>query len=156
MAKVAKKGDDKASGPIKLPEINRDERKALDMKSGDTVKVYQRINEKGKIRLQIFEGLVLARKHGTENGATFTVRKVSQSVGVERVFPLYSPSIEKIEVTRRSKTRRSKLYFVREKAVKEMSKRMKTEMLDTRKVSQAKAVGKKVDETEEVEAEVVA
>lgn len=152
MAKVAKKDDGKASGPIKLPAIDRDERKALDMRSGDTVKVYQRINEKGKIRLQIFEGLVLARKHGTEAGATFTVRKVTEGVGVERIFPLYSPAIEKVEVTKRAKTRRSKLYFIREKAVKEISKRMKMELLDSRKVSQAKAVNKKVEDTVEVTA----
>lgn len=145
MAKVAKKDEGK-SGPIKLPAIDRDERKALDLRSGDTIKVYQRINEKGKIRLQIFEGLVLARKHGTEAGATFTVRKVTEGVGVERIFPLYSPAIEKIEVTKRAKTRRSKLYFIRDKAVKEISKRMKMELLDTRKVSQAKAVNKKVEE----------
>ena len=145
MAKVAKKDEGK-SGPIKLPAIDRDERKALDLRAGDTVKVYQRINEKGKIRLQIFEGLVLARKHGTEAGATFTVRKVTEGVGVERIFPLYSPAIEKIEVTKRAKTRRSKLYFIRDKAVKEISKRMKMELLDTRKVSQAKAVNKKVEE----------
>ncbi len=146
MAKVAKKDDGKAAGAMKLPPIDRDERKNLDMQTGDTVRVHQRIQEKGKIRLQVFEGLVLARKHGTESGGTFTVRKVSEGVGVERIFPLYSPAIEKIEMTRRSKVRRSKLYFIRDKAAKEISKRMKMEILDTRKTSQAKAVSKKQDD----------
>jgi large subunit ribosomal protein L19 len=111
--------------------VNMEERKTLDMKSGDTVKVYQKIQEKGKTRLQMFEGMVLARKHGKEAGATFTVRRVSGGYGVEKIFPLYSPLIDKIEVTKRAKVRRSKLYYVRRKAAKEISKRMKMEMLRT-------------------------
>ncbi len=117
---------------ITLAKINKDERKTLDMKAGDTVKVHQKISEKGKTRIQIFEGLVLARKHGAEAGATFTVRKSSNGWGVERVFPLYSPMIDKIEVLRRAKTRRAKLYFIRDKAAKEISKRMKTELIKAR------------------------
>lgn len=103
-------------------------RKDFDMRVGDTVKVHQKIQEKGKTRIQIFEGLVLARKHGNEAGATFTVRKVSGGYGVERIFPLYSPNIDKIEVVKRAKVRRSKLYYIRDKAAKEISKRMKMEM----------------------------
>ena len=117
---------------ITLAKNNKDERKALDMKAGDTVKVHQKIQEKGKTRIQIFEGLVLSRKHGAEAGATFTVRKSSNGWGVERIFPLHSPMIDKIEVLRRSKTRRSKLYFIRDKAAKEISKRMKTELIKAR------------------------
>lgn len=118
---------------LTLATINKDERKNLNMKSGDTVRVHQKIQEKGKTRIQIFEGLVLARKHGAEAGATFTVRKSSNGWGVERIFPLFSPMIDKIEVMRRAKTRRSKLYFIREKAAKEISKRMKTELIKARK-----------------------
>lgn len=118
---------------ITLAKNNTAERKALDMKAGDTVKVHQKIQEKGKTRIQIFEGLVLSRKHGAEAGATFTVRKSSNGWGVERIFPLHSPMIDKIEVLRRSKTRRSKLYFIRDKAAKEISKRMKTELIKARK-----------------------
>lgn len=119
---------------MKISPVKIEERKNLDLRSGDTVRVHQKITEKdkaGKIktRLQIFEGIVLARKHGAEAGATFTVRKVVDSIGVERIFPLYSPNIDKIEIIRRSNTRRSKLYFVREKAVKEMKKRMKMSMI---------------------------
>ena len=105
--------------------VNIEERRGLDFRSGDTVKVYQKIEEKGKTRLQVYEGLVIARKHGRESGATFTVRKVASGVGMERIFPLYSPVIEKIEILRRSKVRRSKLYYIRDKAAKEISKRMK-------------------------------
>ncbi len=99
---------------------------ALGLRSGDTVRVWQKIKEGDKARLQAFEGLVLARKHGNEPGATFTVRKVIDGVGVERIFPLYSPVIDEIEVVRRSKVRRSKLYFVREKAAKEIRRQMRT------------------------------
>lgn len=102
------------------------DRKKLDFKAGDTVRVWSKILEKGKTRLQAFEGLVLCRKHGAESGATFTIRKVASGVGVERIFPLYSPNIDKIEVIRKSKTRRSKLYYIRTKAVKEVKKRLKS------------------------------
>lgn len=108
-----------------ISPVNIESRKNLDLKSGDTVKVYQKIQEKGKTRLQVFEGLVLARKHGTEAGATFTVRRSIGGYGVEKIFPLYSPMIEKIEVVKRSKVRRSKLYYIRRKALKQISKRMK-------------------------------
>lgn len=97
----------------------------MDLRAGDTVKVWQKIMEKGKTRLQAFEGLVLARKHGTEAGATFTVRRVASGVGVEKIFPLYSPVIDKIEVLKRSKVRRAKLYHIREKAAKEVSRQMR-------------------------------
>jgi large subunit ribosomal protein L19 len=113
--------------------VNIEERQALDLRTGDTVKVYQKIQEKGKTRLQMFEGLVLAKKHGQEAGGTFTVRRVAGGYGVEKIFPLYSPLIDRIEVTKRAKVRRSKLYFVRRKAVKEMNKRMKMEMVRTDK-----------------------
>lgn len=114
-------------GTIKLSPVDLDERKNMDLRSGDTVRVSVKIQEKGKTRLQAFEGLVIARKHGTEIGATFTVRKVASGVGTERIFPLYSPNIAKIEVVRRAKTRRSKLYYIRTKAAKEARKKMSQE-----------------------------
>jgi len=106
--------------------VTQEDRKKLDFKAGDTVRVWSKILEKGKIRLQAFEGLVLCRKHGKESGATFTIRKVASGVGVERIFPLFSPNVDKIEVLRKSKTRRSKLYSIRTKAVKEVKKRLKS------------------------------
>ena len=105
--------------------INKEERAALGIRSGDTVRVWQKIVEKGKSRRQAFEGLVLAVKHGTEDGAMFTVRKVSSGVGVEKIFPLYSPMIDEIEVLRRTRTRRAKLYFIREKASRDQKRVMR-------------------------------
>jgi large subunit ribosomal protein L19 len=105
--------------------VEADTRAKLDLRSGDTVRVWQKIQEKGKTRLQAFEGLVLARKHGAEAGATFTVRRVASGVGVEKTFPLYSPMIDKIEVTKRSKVRRAKLYHIRDKAAKDIRRQMR-------------------------------
>ncbi len=79
---------------------------------GDTIKVHQRVVEGDKQRIQIFEGVVIARR-GSRTNASFTVRKLSYGIGVERVFPLHSPNIEKIEVTRTGKVRRAKLYYLR-------------------------------------------
>lgn len=110
--------------------VNVEHRKNLDIRPGDTVRVWTKVVEKGKTRLQPFEGMVLARKHGSEAGATFTVRKVSSGVGIERIFPLYSPNIEKIELVKRAKTRRSKLYYIREKAAKQIRRKMKAVTLD--------------------------
>jgi large subunit ribosomal protein L19 len=102
-----------------------DERSKLGIRPGDTVRVHQKIIEKGKSRTQMFEGLVIAVKHGTEPGATFTVRATMSGIGVERIFPLYAPFIEKIEITRRSKVRRAKLYFIREKVAREVRRQLR-------------------------------
>ncbi|OHA87087.1 MAG: 50S ribosomal protein L19 [Candidatus Zambryskibacteria bacterium RIFCSPLOWO2_01_FULL_39_39] len=116
---------------IKISGVNMEERKKLDIRSGDTVRVTQKIVEKDKktgkpkTRLQDFEGLCLAVKHGKEAGGTITLRKVASGVGVERIFPIYSPMIEKIEVTKRSKVRRAKLYHIREKAAKDVRRQMR-------------------------------
>lgn len=80
---------------------------------GNTVKVHNRIKEGGKERIQIFEGLVIARKGGNGANATFMVRKISSGVGVERIYPLHSPNIAKIEVVKDDVVRQSKLYYVR-------------------------------------------
>jgi large subunit ribosomal protein L19 len=112
-----------------ISPANVDHRKKLDIRPGDTVRVWQKVQEeKGKFRLQAFEGLVLARKHGREAGSTFTVRKVIDGVGVERIFPLYSPMIDEVEMVRRSKVRRAKLYFIRRKAAKEIRHQMRRTM----------------------------
>lgn len=108
-----------------ITPVNIEDRAKLDLRSGDTVRVWQKIEEKGKTRLQAFEGLVLARKHGKEAGGTFTVRRVASGVGVEKIFPLYSPMIDKIEVIKRSKVRQSKLYHIRDKAAKEVRRQMR-------------------------------
>jgi large subunit ribosomal protein L19 len=85
-----------------------------DFRPGDTVKVHVRVVEGGRERVQMFEGMVLAR-NGSGPRASFTVRKVSFGVGVERVFPLHAPIIAKIEVVRRGDVRRSKLYYLRDR-----------------------------------------
>ncbi len=84
-----------------------------DIRPGDTVRVYQKVREKDKERLQAFEGIILARKHGKGISATITVRKVISGIGVEKIFPIHSPIIEKIEVLKRGKVRRAKLYYLR-------------------------------------------
>jgi large subunit ribosomal protein L19 len=83
------------------------------LRPGDTVKVFQKIKEGEKDRLQVFEGQVVTQKHGKELGATVTLRKVISGVGVERIFPLHSPTIEKIEIVKKGKARRAKLYYLR-------------------------------------------
>lgn len=108
-----------------ISPVNMEDRKTLGIKAGDTVRVHQKIQDKGKMRIQVFEGLVLACKHGTEAGATFTVRKMVDGIGVEKIFPLYSPAIDKIEITRRSKVRRAKLYHIREKVAREAKRQMR-------------------------------
>ena len=103
-------------------------KKALpDIKPGDTVKVYERFFDRNKERIQVFEGIVIARKHGSEIGATITVRRVLDGVGVEKTFPLHSPTIQKIEIVKRSKVRRAKLYYMRQREGKKA--RMKTKEL---------------------------
>jgi large subunit ribosomal protein L19 len=117
------------------------QRAALGIRTGDTVRVWQNIVElkKGKaankkevttknVRRQAFEGLVIAVKHGTEAGGTFTVRKVASGVGVERIFPIYAPMIDEIEVLRRARTRRAKLYFIRRKAASDVKRAMRKQI----------------------------
>ncbi|MEK7575479.1 MAG: 50S ribosomal protein L19 [Patescibacteria group bacterium] len=105
--------------------IDIEQRKKIDIRPGNTIKVWQKIKEGDKMRLQAFEGLIIAHKHGFEPGATFTVRKISSGIGVEKIFPLFSPNIDKIDVIKRSKSRRAKLYYVRGKTAKEIRKKMK-------------------------------
>ena len=110
---------------VNISPVNMEDRAKLGVRAGDTVRVHQKIQDKGKTRIQIFEGLVLARKHGNEPGATFTVRKVVDGIGVEKIYPLYSPMIDKIEILRRSKVRRAKLYYIREKVAREIRRQMR-------------------------------
>lgn len=110
---------------VTVSPVNMEERKALGIRAGDTVRVHQKIQDKGKYRIQIFEGMVLGRKHGNEPGATFTVRKVTSGVGVEKIFPLYSPLIDKLEIVKRSKVRKAKLYYIREKVAREVKRQMR-------------------------------
>lgn len=114
---------------IKVSPVNMEERKKLEIRPGDTVRVSLKIKEqdkdKIKIRLQDYEGVVIAVKHGKEAGGTFTVRKVASGVGVERIFPIYSPVIDSIEIKKRARVRRAKLYFIHDKAAREISRKMR-------------------------------
>ena len=112
--------------------VDIEARKKLDFRAGDTIRVTQKVKEGEKTRLQAFEGMVLARKHGQEPGATFTMRKVIDGVGVERIFPLYSPEIDKIEIKSTTKFKRAKLYYVRDRAAREIRKKMKQTRFDPR------------------------
>lgn len=120
--------------PVKdFTSVNVEERIKLDVRAGDTVKVTVKIREnnkgKEKVRLQVFEGLVLSRKHGNEAGATICVRKVSKGVGVERIFPVYSPIIDKIEIVKKGGVKKSKLYYLREKVAREIRRQMRRSKL---------------------------
>lgn len=129
--------------------VNIEERKNIGIRSGDTVRVHQRIEDKGKTRIQVFEGIVLAVKHGTEPGATFTVRRVTGGIGVERIFPLYSPVIDKIEIVKRSRVRRSKLYYMREKVAREIRRQMRNaRFVDMSTVSEAEQSAEREKEAE--------
>lgn len=136
--------------------VNIEERKKIGIRSGDTVRVHLKIEEKGKTRIQVFEGIVLATKHGTEPGATFTVRRVTGGVGVERIFPLYSPSIDKVEIVKRARVRRSKLYYIREKVAREIRRQMRNarfvEMSTTSETEQAAERERAAKEAEEAAA----
>jgi large subunit ribosomal protein L19 len=123
---------------VKTSPVNMKARADLNLRAGDTVRVWQNIVELKQAkkadkkiatvknaRKQAFEGLVLAVKHGSEPGSTFTVRRVASGVGVEKIFPLYSPMIDSIEVLRRASTRRAKLYFIREKASRDQKRAMR-------------------------------
>ena len=133
---------------ITFSPVNIEERKALDFASGDVVRVWNKITEaNGKTRLQAFEGMVLARKHGTEIGATFTVRRVASGVGVERVYPLFSVMIDKIEVVRHSRTRKSKLYYVRDKAIRDVRRKLKKDVRVVKKGSETTTEAVVTEET---------
>ena len=86
----------------------------FDIRPGQTIKVYQKIRDGDKERIQSFEGVVIAKKHGKGIGATITVRRVAAGVGVEKIYPLHSPTIDKIEILHRGKVKRAKLYYLRE------------------------------------------
>lgn len=112
-----------------------------EVRPGDTLRVHQKIKEGDKERITPFEGLVIARKHGNGVSATITLRRVIDGIGVERIFPLHSPTITKIDVLRRSKVRRAKLYYIREKASREVRKKMKMLRAEDKEAPQPEVAG---------------
>lgn len=100
--------------------------------------MHQKIKEGNKSRVQIFEGIIIARKHGSGVNSTITVRKISDGIGIERIFPIHLPTIEKFEVMKSSKVRRAKLYYLRTKTSRET--RRKTRTLENKQQAQEKKV----------------
>jgi len=126
-----------------MPTVNEQLKTDLPkIKPGSIVRVHQKIEENGKTRTQIFEGIIIALKHGTGISGTMTVRKESFGVGVERVFPLHSPNIAKIEIVENKKVRRAKLYYLRELTGKRARLKKKLDFIP--KVKEESAI---IDET---------
>lgn len=111
----------------KIIEFNLAQRRTdiPELQSGDVVKVYRKIKEGSKERTQMFEGMIIAIKGHQSSSPTITVRKVSMGIGVELVLPLNSPQVERVELVKRTRARRAKLYFVRDKSAKLLSKKLK-------------------------------
>ena len=122
-----------------------------DIKTGDTIKVHQKIKEREKQRIQVFEGLVLAKKHGKGITGTITVRKIIAGIGTEKIFPIHSPNIEKIEIISRGKVRRSKLYFLRDRVGKKAKIKRKDYTPETETLNQKKTPESKPVSTEKTE-----
>ena len=109
-----------------ISPIDTKVRRESNFSAGDTVRVHQKITEKDRTRIQVFEGTVIARKHGTEPGASFTVRRVgTDGIVVEKIFPLYTPMIDRIEIIRKVKTRRAKLYFLRGRTPRQLREKLR-------------------------------
>jgi len=129
-----------------------------DLRPGWTIRVHQKLdtasNKKGKGgKSQVFEGIIVSRKHGNEAGATITVRRSVGNFAVEKTYPLLLPSIEKIEVVKRAKVRRAKLYFLRDKSAREIRRKTRVEM-NAEKVAKIEAL--RVEQAKEREAKKVA
>ncbi|MEK7553830.1 MAG: 50S ribosomal protein L19 [Patescibacteria group bacterium] len=142
-----------------ITPVNIEGRANLGLRPGDTVRVVQNIVELKKrrgtdkkektiknTRKQAFEGIVLAVKHGSEAGATFTVRATLSGVGVEKTFPLYSPVIDSITIVKRSGVRRAKLYFIREKAAKAVRRQLRNARMMNQKSDEEIAVSETIAE----------
>lgn len=124
--------DKTAEKAVKPKKENKEKQEKIakpeELKAGMTVRVYQKIKEtnaKGeeKERSQFFDGMIIAKKHGNEKGASITVRKISDGVGVEKIFPLHSPTMEKIVIKKQARVRQSKLYYLRGKYKKRLKEK---------------------------------
>jgi len=127
-------------------------------KAGDTLKVHVKIKEGDKERIQMFQGIVMGRRGGG-TGATFTVRKMSQGIGVERVFPLHSPNIEKIECVKVGSVRRAKLNYLRDlagKSARIREKMVESGLITEEFVQESLDAGRTSDETAKIDAKIAA
>ena len=138
-----------------IPQVLKIDKKVPDVRPGDIARVYCKIKEGKKEREQAFEGVVIKRSKGAENGASFVVRKISQGIGVERKFLIYSPFLTKVQVKKRSKVRRADLSYLRN--VRQIAKKLKDKKIDpfeevlAVKVEEEKPVTKKVEKEEKEE-----
>lgn len=105
--------------------------KFKDIKPGWTIRIHQKIKEGAKTRVQAFEGIVISRKHGNTASGTIAVRRVAGGFGVEKTYPIYLPSVDKVEVVRETKVRRAKLYYLREKSAREIRRKIRAEQKPT-------------------------
>lgn len=135
--------------------VNVEKRQEINIQTGDTVRVMEKFPEGDDYRLQPFEGIVLSQKHGHEPGATFTVRQEVEGVGVEKIFPLYTPQIDEISIIRRARTRRAKLYHIRDKAARQIRREMRR-MVNVDISTGSDAEGKEQEEAEAEDHEVEA
>ncbi|MFH0987686.1 MAG: 50S ribosomal protein L19 [Patescibacteria group bacterium] len=99
------------------------------MEIGNTIKVYEKIIGESKKKSQVFEGVLIAKKHGKGINATFTLRAILEGVGTEKIYPLHSPLIEKIETVKKGRARRAKLYYLRDKSEKKARRKLKSELV---------------------------
>jgi large subunit ribosomal protein L19 len=113
----------------KLHTFETSQNKFEGIQSGWIIKVFQKIKEGDKSRVQAFEGMVIGRKHGDTPEGTITVRKVTGGIGVEKIYPVHLPTIDKVEVVRKTNVKRSKLYYLRDKSAKEIRKKVKMQAL---------------------------
>jgi large subunit ribosomal protein L19 len=135
---------------------NNPENRWPDLRVGWTVRVHQKLPQDGKKtkggKSQVFEGIIVSRKHGNEAGATVRVRRSAGGYGVEKTYPLHLPSIEKIEVVKRAKVRRAKLYYIREKSAREIRRKTRQEMT-AEKIAESKRKHEEAEARRAAEAE---
>lgn len=128
----------------KAKQLKNQSRTLGEVRVGDTVKIQQRIKEGVKEMNLLFEGLVIAKKHGNGISGTITIRKVSDGIGVEKILPIHLPTITKVDILKRSHVRRAKLYYIRDKASREVRKKMKKiwseKFVETAEISEPETV----------------
>ena len=111
-----------------LGELKKD---LPEMRPGDTVRIHEKVVDKAKKKSQVFEGILIAKKHGKGINATFTLRAILDGVGVEKVYPLHSPLIEKMEVVKKGRARRAKLYYIRDESEKKIRRKLRPKVVKT-------------------------
>lgn len=137
---------------INVQKLGESKKNLPDIRPGDTVRVSEKILGKSKKKSQVFEGILISKKHGKGINATFTLRAIVGGVGVEKTYPLHLPLIEEIQVVKKGKARRAKLYYLRKKAEREIRKKLKSQrVLEEKKKTGEKELKKEEKETKKTE-----